>query len=165
MAADDSINMGTVMRRLRAVAKGVPLSVLLVDDDEIERGVLAALLQTAGVTVGEAEDAPAALAQVEERAFPVVLIDWQMPGTTGVELTEQLRERGFTDTYILMLTSRDSEFDIERGYLAGVDDYVSKRVRDVELLARVHLGMRTVALRTELRVLRAALAAANGGNP
>lgn len=154
MAAEDSINMGVVMRRLRADARDMPLSVLLVEDDDIERAVLAALLQAAGLEVGTAGNAEEALGALEQRDFPVALIDWHMPQVSGIDLVEQLRARGHEDIYLIMLTARDGENDIERGYLAGVDDYVSKRVRNVELLARVHTGLRTSVLRREVRVLR-----------
>ena len=61
------------------------------------------------------------------------------------------------DTYVIMLTARKDDFDFERGYGAGVDDYLTKGVREPELMARIHAGMNTFSLRTQLREARAAL--------
>jgi diguanylate cyclase (GGDEF)-like protein len=72
-------------------------------------------------------------------------------------LTEQLRERGHDDIYIIMLSSRDDDAAYERGYFAGVDDYLSKQLPDPELLARIAAGFRTLALRRSLKQARAAL--------
>jgi DNA-binding response OmpR family regulator len=76
---------------------------------------------------------------------------------TGIELTERLRARGVEDSYIIMLTGRDSTLDYEEGYRAGVDDYLTKKVRDLELLARIHAGFSTYALRRSLKEARADL--------
>ena len=64
------------------------------------------------------------------------------------------------DTYVIMLTARKDDFDFERGYGAGVDDYLTKGVREPELIARIHAGLHTYSLRVQLRETRAALAAA-----
>jgi DNA-binding response OmpR family regulator len=58
-----------------------------------------------------------------------------------------------------MLTSRDNNLDCEAGYRAGVDDYLTKKVRDTELIARIHSGFSTFALRRSLKKVRAELAA------
>jgi len=55
-----------------------------------------------------------------------------------------------------MLTARKDEFDFERGYRAGVDDYLTKEVREPELIARIHAGLNTYSLRAQLRETRAA---------
>jgi DNA-binding response OmpR family regulator len=90
----------------------------------------------------------------------VLLVDWSMPVMSGIELTQRLRARGVDDSYIIMLTSRDSTLDYEQGYRAGVDDYLTKKVRDTELLARIHSGFSTYALRRSLKEVRAELAVA-----
>jgi sigma-B regulation protein RsbU (phosphoserine phosphatase) len=56
-----------------------------------------------------------------------------------------------------MLTARKEDFDFERGYAAGVDDFLTKEVREPELIARIHAGLHTYSLRTQLRETRAAL--------
>lgn len=96
---------------------------------------------------------------LEEHPFPVLLLDWSMPVVNGLELTRAMRARGMQDTCVIMLTGRDEVFDYEQGYGAGVDDFLSKRVPDVELLARIHAAFTTFSLRRELRETQAGLAA------
>jgi PleD family two-component response regulator len=84
-----------------------------------------------------------------------------MPVMGGIAFTEALRARGVDDTYVIMLTMRESSMDYERGYLAGVDDYLTKRLPDAELFARIHAAFNTLALRRSLKETQAALATAS----
>jgi two-component system response regulator DesR len=93
----------------------------------------------------------------------VVVTDWQMPVMSGVEMTERLRAQGSNDTYVIMLTVLDSGFDYERAYTAGVDDYLSKKMPEVELLSRIHAGFSTVNLRRQLQDAREKLAQLQSG--
>ena len=86
-----------------------------------------------------------------------MITDWLMPVMDGIAFTEALRGRGATDTYIIMLTMREASVDYERGYVAGVDDYLSKRVPDAELFARITAAFNTLALRRSLKEAQAAL--------
>jgi DNA-binding response OmpR family regulator len=63
-----------------------------------------------------------------------------------------------------MLTAKREDHEYERGYAAGVDDYLTKDVREPELMARIHAGLHTHSLRVQLRQARAALQLAAGGN-
>jgi len=155
---EDTIDMGAVTGRLRSLAKAMQLKILVVDDDELERILVADRLESRGFHVTRASNGEEALALFEGQSFPVLLVDWLMPVMSGIELTERLRARGVDDSYIIMLTARDSTLDYEVGYRAGVDDYLTKKVRDPELLARIHSGLSTFALRHSLKETRAALA-------
>jgi sigma-B regulation protein RsbU (phosphoserine phosphatase) len=157
---DDDINSGVMTSRLKALAADMPLSVLVVDDDELERALISDRLAQRGITVGEAGDGAEALARLRKAAVPVVVVDWHMPVMDGIEFTERFRAEVPGDTYVIMLTSRKDDFDFERGYRAGVDDYLTKGVREPELIARIHAGLHTHALRVQLREARAALALA-----
>ena len=159
MEHEDTIEMGAVTGRLRAIAKDMQLAILIVDDDELERMVMADRLEARGFEVARAANGEEALALLEGRCIPVLLVDWSMPVMNGIELTERLRARGMDDSYIIMLTARDNTLDYEVGYRAGVDDYLTKKVRDTELLARIHSGFSTYALRRSLKDARAELAA------
>jgi two-component system NtrC family sensor kinase len=158
MKDEDTIDMGAVTGRLRSLAKEMQLKILVVDDDELERALIADRLEGRGFQVTRAADGEEALRLLELQCFPVLLVDWSMPVMTGIELTERLRARGMDESYIIMLTSRDGTLDYEMGYQAGVDDYLTKKVRDAELLARIHSGLNTFALRRSLKETRAALA-------
>ena len=154
---DDDINSGAVTSRMRALSADLPLAVLVVDDDELERMLIADRLTQRGIEVLEAADGAQALDQLRGKSVPVVVVDWHMPVMDGIEFTERFRAELPGDTYVIMLTARKDDFDFERGYRAGVDDYLTKDVREPELMARIHSGMNTYNLRTQLRETRAAL--------
>jgi CheY-like chemotaxis protein len=154
---DDDINSGVMTGRLRALAVDQPLSVLVVDDDELERALVSDRLQQRGVKVGEAADGAQALEILRKEPVPVVIVDWHMPVMDGIEFTERFRAEISGDTYVIMLTARKEDFDFERSYRAGVDDFLNKGVREPELIARIHAGLHTHSLRVQLREARAAL--------
>ena len=154
---EDDINSGAVTRRLRMLAADMPLSVLIVDDDELERALIGDRLTQRGIRVHEAGDGAAALEMLRQQKFPVVVVDWHMPVMDGIEFTERFRAEMPGDTYVIMLTARKEDFDFERGFSAGVDDFLTKEVREPELIARIHAGLNTYSLRAQLRESRAAL--------
>jgi sigma-B regulation protein RsbU (phosphoserine phosphatase) len=159
----NTINIGAVTTRLRALSCVMELSILVVDDDELARELIGDRLEERNFKVTYAADGKAALASIESQPVSVALVDWQMPVMDGIEFTEQLRARGVTDTSIIMFTTRDAPIDFERGYDAGVDDYLTKKVSDQELLARIYSGFSTFKLRRALKEAQAALAAATRG--
>jgi CheY-like chemotaxis protein len=154
---DDDINSGAVTGRLRALSADEQLSVLVVDDDELERELISDRLAQRGIRTFQAADGAQALEALRRESVHVVVVDWQMPVMDGIEFTERFRAELPGDTYVIMLTARRDDFDFERGYRAGVDDYLTKDVREPELMARIHSGMHTFRLRTQLRETRAAL--------
>jgi PleD family two-component response regulator len=143
--------------RMSVLTRAVPMRILLVDDDDLELELMADRLATAGFEVEQAVNGAEALRILEQRWFPVVVTDWQMPVVDGIGLTESLRARGVRDTYIIMLTMREASLDYERGYAAGVDDYLTKKVPDAELFARINAAFNTLALRRSLAEARDAL--------
>jgi DNA-binding response OmpR family regulator len=146
----DGFHNGAVIARIKALAQTTEAKILVVDDDELELALLCDRLQSCGLVVHRAGNGEEALTQLDKEWFPVVLTDWQMPRMSGVELTENLRARGMTDTFVIMLTVLETTFDYERAYQAGVDDYLSKKRPEVELLARIHAAFSTVSLRKAL---------------
>lgn len=90
-------------------------------------------------------DGSALLERLSDRDLPdLILLDWQMPGVTGLEVCQFLRERYDEVTLpILMLTARGARQDFTDGLLAGANDYVAKPYDDAELLARVRGLVRT----------------------
>ena len=146
--------------KLRLREYDIPRKVLLVDDDDLELSLMSDRLTHAGFEVAVTRNGEEALKALDAHWFPIVIADWQMPVMDGIKLVETLRERG-DDGYFIMLSVRASGEDFERGYCAGVDDYLSKKSSDTELMARIHAGLNTVALRRSLRQSRAALAVAH----
>ncbi len=151
------MNVDAVATRMAVLTRALPHRILLVDDDELEMELIADRLATAGFEVTRAANGEEALKILAERWYPVVITDWQMPVMDGIAFTESLRSRGGDDTYIIMLTMRDAHMDYERGYVSGVDDYLSKKVPDIELFSRINAAFNTLALRRSLRETQAAL--------
>ncbi|MBV8803862.1 MAG: response regulator [Sinobacteraceae bacterium] len=147
----DRFHTGAVIARIMALAQTTEAKILVVDDDELELALLSDRLESCGLMVHRANNGAEALQLLEKEWFPVILTDWQMPVMNGVELTEQVRARGVTDTFVIMLTVLERDYDYERAYQAGVDDYLSKKRPEVELLARIHAAFSTVKLRKSLQ--------------
>jgi two-component system phosphate regulon response regulator PhoB len=84
----------------------------------------------------------AALTLLERIEPDLVLVDWNMPGESGLELVERLRKREHNRLPIIMISARSSEEDKLRAFEAGVDDFVGKPFHARELLARVKSKIR-----------------------
>ena len=126
--------------------------VLVVDDDELVRAQLSALLRMGGYDVLTAASGEEAVRSLATRSCQIVLTDWQMPDMDGLALCRQLRLRhteGYV--YVLMLTVRSRKSDILAGLSAGVDDYVIKGASAEEILARLQVGRRITRLEQSLR--------------
>lgn len=119
---------------------GVPL-VLVVEDEAAQAEVLRYNLQAAGYAVEVAPDGDEALLLAAELAPDAVLLDWMLPGVSGIEICRRLRARGFTSP-ILMLSARGEEADRIRGLDTGADDYLPKPYSVAEVLARLKACLR-----------------------
>ena len=151
--------------RMSVLTRALPMRILLVDDDDLELALLADRIGGAGFEIERAMNGQEALEMLRGQWFPLIITDWQMPVMDGIAFTEALRSRGVDDTYVIMLTMRESTLDYERGYLAGVDDYLTKRLPDAELFARIHAAFNTIALRRSLKEAQQALATAGPVDP
>jgi DNA-binding response OmpR family regulator len=134
---------------------------LIAEDEPLFRKLLTQLLSTEfDLTV--TEDGISALANLQKEDGPVLaILDWVMPGLTGLEVCRQLRaHRRTAGIYVILLTARNSSADIVAGLREGADDYVTKPVQAEELRARVQLGCRIIELRSALKTEVGALAVA-----
>jgi len=118
-------------------------SLLVVEDDTDLSDLLDLHLSDAGFEVEVVADGALALQRSLATAYDLIVLDWMLPGLTGVEVCEQLREAGRT-VPVLMLTARGSEADRVRGLECGADDYVSKPFSVREVVARVRALLRRV---------------------
>lgn len=118
-------------------------SVLLVEDEVDIREMLTFTLERAGLSVSAAETAEQAL-QLLDRSLPsLVIIDWMLPGMSGVELARKLRADPLTSELpLIMLTARGEESDKLKSFDAGIDDYVTKPFSPRELTARIRALLR-----------------------
>jgi PleD family two-component response regulator len=151
------MNADAVATRMSVLSRALPSRILIVDDDELELELMTDRVRAAGFEVAFASNGQQALALLDQQWYPLLITDWQMPVMDGIALTEALRSRGIVDTYIIMLTARGASVDYERGYISGVDDYLTKHVPDAELLARISAGFNTLALRRSLKAANDAL--------
>jgi diguanylate cyclase (GGDEF)-like protein len=127
-------------------------TVLIVDDDAKARDVLATRLRHWGYGVVCANSAEAALAILATSECPkIAIVDWMMPGMSGVELAVEIRRRVEEYVYVLMLTCRAAHQDLLAALDAGVDDYLAKPCHTGELELRLRAGVRVVALQKRLR--------------
>jgi len=126
------------------------MRILLVDDDQKAARLLARGLQEEGYDVEAAHSAEAA-GMYSGSAFSLLILDWMLPGKSGVALCRELREQGVR-TPILMLTARDAVSDRIAGLDTGADDYLTKPFVFEELLARVRALLRRVELAQPARI-------------
>ena len=118
-------------------------NILVVEDEPAIQELIAANLQRAGHHVIRAADAERALGIVKDALPDLLLIDWMLPGMSGLSLAQQLRREDRTRGIpIIMLTARGAEADKIAGLEAGADDYVTKPFSPRELLARIRAVLR-----------------------
>jgi DNA-binding response OmpR family regulator len=111
--------------------------VLVVEDDVDICALVAIKLESEGFAVVQAFDGTTGLMHAKNGGFDVIILDIMMPGMSGLDVLTSLRAAGNT-TPVLILTAKVQEHDIEAGFAAGADDYVTKPFSPRELLARVH---------------------------
>jgi two-component system, cell cycle sensor histidine kinase and response regulator CckA len=134
------------------------MKILLVEDHPDSRASLQRLIERRGhevVGVGSAEEAKAAF---ESESFPFLILDWMLPGKSGIELCRELRARPQGDeTFILLVTARHDTEDLEQALAAGANDYLTKPL-DVGLLSvRLSVAERQIRELAERNHARAAL--------
>jgi two-component system, OmpR family, alkaline phosphatase synthesis response regulator PhoP len=123
--------------------------ILVVDDDENLRRLVAAYLESEGYEVTQAVDGPSALAAVETAEPQLVVLDLMLPGASGLDVARRIRATRATP--VLMLTARGSEDDMLQGFEAGADDYLVKPFSPKVLVARVRAVLRRSGADTESR--------------
>ncbi|MCU9848120.1 SpoIIE family protein phosphatase [Defluviimonas sp. WL0024] len=124
---------------------------MVVDDSRMQRRILSSQLARSGYEVLEAGSAEEALDISAATAPDLVISDWMMPGMTGIEFCQALRDRlqsGYT--YFILLTSKTESAEIARGLESGADDFLTKPVSGDELRARIAAGERILRMEREL---------------
>ena len=117
--------------------------ILLVEDEQPIREMLRYALEREGYVVEEACDAIQAREFLARNRPDLAIVDWMMPGETGVEFIRRLRkDEVLADLPVIMLTARVEEMDKVKGLDNGADDYLTKPVAIKELLARIKAILR-----------------------
>lgn len=120
--------------------------ILIVEDEAPIREMLAFVMEQHGYQPVEASDFDKALAAVCEPYPDMVLLDWMLPGGSGIQLAKQLKSQDHTRHIpIIMLTARSEEEDKIRGLEVGADDYITKPFSPKELMARMRAVFRRVS--------------------
>ncbi len=121
----------------------MPARVLVVEDEDALSALLEYNLEKEGFEVRISADGEDALLVIEEDKPDLVILDWMLPGLSGIEICRRIRARPDTrDVPVIMLTARSDEDDRIRGLDTGADDYLTKPFSIPELTARVRALLR-----------------------
>ena len=123
--------------------------ILLIDDSESERAIVADRLKRSGYDVVSAPDGRAGLRALYETRPDLILLDVVMPGIDGWKTLELIRE--VSEVPVIMLTALDAEIDRVRGLRGGADDYVGKPFGQAELAARIDAVLRRAGEKPTVR--------------
>lgn len=135
------------------------VKILIADDSVVSRHLLEATLRKWGYEVIVACDGAEALGVLQRQEAPALaILDWMMPGLTGLDVCRKIRQQLREPyIYVLLLTSKSQKEDLIEGMEAGADDYITKPFDQHELQVRLRAGKRLVDLQAELLAAREAL--------
>jgi len=119
--------------------------ILIVDDEAAIRDMVRMALEIEGFSVSDASNAHQAAKLLETEDVDLILLDWMMPGVSGVDFAGKIRREGNTSVGIIMVTAKDDEDDMIRGLDVGADDYVKKPFSTKELVSRIKAVLRRLA--------------------
>ncbi|MBK7540578.1 MAG: phosphate regulon transcriptional regulator PhoB [Candidatus Competibacteraceae bacterium] len=130
--------------------------ILIVEDEQPIREMVVFALSDAGFEVREAADARQAQASIAGRLPDLILLDWMLPGLSGIDFARRLKREELTrEVPIIMLTARAEEEDKVQGLESGSDDYMTKPFSPRELVARIRAVLRRGGPAAENELLRA----------
>ncbi len=124
--------------------------ILIIEDEPAIREMVGLALGRAGYEMAEAADAGEANSAIADHRPDLILLDWMLPGVSGIDLARRLKKDDLTrEIPIIMLTARGEETDKVRGLEVGADDYVTKPFSPRELVARIKAVLRRAAPHTD----------------
>lgn len=142
----------------RAPGPPGPVNVVLVDDDLTSLKVLETILRSDGHAVRTFSDPREALRDMLREPPDVLVVDWIMPGMDGPDVLREVRSSpALQGTYCVLVTAHDARGKKVTGLLIGADDYLTKPVSEMELLARIRVGMRVRRLERQHMLLAMAV--------
>lgn len=117
--------------------------ILIVDDEEAIREMISVALELAGFQWIEADNVTTAHARIVDERPDLILLDWMLPGTSGIELARRLkRDEATSEVPVIMLTAKSEEDNKIQGLDAGADDYITKPFSTRELISRINAVLR-----------------------
>lgn len=126
--------------------------ILVVDDDINTRRLIKAVLEVENYQVSTAKDGQMALDIMEREYIDLVVLDIMMPGMDGYEFTKLLRESK-NDLPILMVSAKQLTSDRKKGFIVGIDDYLTKPFDEEELLLRIKALLRRSKIASERKIV------------
>ena len=129
------------------------MKVLLADDDNTMRLYFTRYLQKRNFEVKACSSGEEAWDALQKDYYPLAMLDWNMPGMTGAEVCERMKQKPASDfQYVILITSRTDESDVVDGLNRGADDYITKPVIAAELEARLNAAERVINYEQQLRI-------------
>lgn len=116
-------------------------NILIVEDDEAIQDMLVFALESEGVALSQAYNARDAWNMIEEKTPDLVLLDWMLPDSSGIDLLYRVRKQ-YSQLPVIMLTARSEEEDRVKGLDTGADDYITKPFSVKELKSRIRAVLR-----------------------
>ena len=130
--------------------------ILIIEDEQPIREMICFALENAGFEIQEAADARQAQVMIAEALPDLILLDWMLPGVSGIDYARRLKKEDLTrEIPIIMLTARTQEEDKVQGLESGADDYVTKPFSPRELAARIKAVLRRGGPPAEDEILKA----------
>ena len=130
------------------------MKILIIEDEMAIREMLSFTLARHGFIVSEAEDARAAAEILQKELPDLILLDWMLPGISGVDFIKRLRREDRTSKLpIIMLTARGEEESKLKGFEVGADDYITKPFSNQELIARIKAILRRSGLESSEEIV------------
>ncbi len=119
--------------------------ILIVDDEAAIRDMVRMALEIEDFTVSDASNAHQAAKTLEREDVDLILLDWMMPGVSGIDFASRIRREGNHHVGIIMVTAKDDENDLIRGLDVGADDYIKKPFSTKELVSRMKAVLRRLS--------------------
>jgi two-component system cell cycle response regulator len=132
------------------------IKVLIAEDNAVSARILKKNIKDWGYEVVMADDGKKAWSALKKEDIKLAVLDWIMPEVSGIQLCQKIRENDHKAededyTYIILLTAKDEQTDLIKGFSAGADDYITKPFHQLELKARLKTGKRIIDLQKQLQ--------------
>jgi two-component system cell cycle response regulator len=132
------------------------IKVLIAEDNAVSAKILQKNINDWGYEVVLAKDGKEAWSSLQNEGIKLAVLDWMMPEINGIRLCKKIRENDHQGeeqeyTYIILLTAKDEQKDLIKGFSAGADDYITKPFNHLELKARLKTGKRIIDLQRQLQ--------------
>lgn len=136
--------------------KQKPIKVLIAEDNSVSARILQKNIKDWGYEVVLVKNGREAWSALNKEKIKLAILDWIMPEINGIQLCQKIRENNHLGevqdyTYIILLTAKDDQKDLIKGFSAGADDYITKPFSNLELKARLKTGRRIIDLQNQLQ--------------